>query len=120
MSQISVDPNLVPLLQGLKPYLSVKSQALADGISSFLQLLTSQHGKEAVSTMSKVFSTPGGSSKSVTINTVAGPVTFSFGLAFALFLILILLVLSGNLLALNPGGFGDAGRQQEQPSGAMV
>lgn len=106
MSHIPVNPNIIPLLQGLKPYLAHNGQVVTDGILSLLQLLSSEHGKEAVATMGKVFTPSGSDGKAVTINTVAGPVTFSLNLVFVLFLILILLILSGNLLALSPGVLG--------------
>lgn len=115
MSNVPINPNVVPLLQGVKPYLGLNGQVVTDGVLSLIQLLTSQPGKEAVYTMSKVFSAPGGGDSAVTVNTVTGPVTFSLNLAFTLFLILILLLLSGNLLALNPGMFGgNTGADPEQ------
>lgn len=107
MSFVPVNPNVIPLLQGLKPYLASNGQFVTDGILSLIQLLTSDHGKAAVSAVSKVFTTSGNGGKVVTVNTVAGPVTFSLNLVFVLFLILILLILSGNLLALSPGMFGN-------------
>lgn len=97
-----VSPNVVPLLQGLKPYLGNSGQTLAESVVSLLQLLTSPQGQEAVHTMSKVIGGSGKSDKTFTINTVGGGTTgFSLNLAFTLFLILILLILSGNLLALD-------------------
>lgn len=101
-----INPNVVPLLQGLKPYLGIRGQSLADGVASVVNLLGSQHGQEALHTMSKMFSTTGDGDKIVTIDTAAGPITLSLNLAFVLFLILILLILSGNLLALSPGLYG--------------
>lgn len=106
MSHIPVNPHIIPLLQGLKPYLANNGQVVTDGILSVLQLLSSDHGKEAVATMGKVFTPSGSDGKAVTINTVTGPVTFSLNLVFVLFLILILLILSGNLLAFSPGFLG--------------
>lgn len=106
MSHIPVNPHIVPLLQGVKPYLAKDGQVVTEGILSLLQLISSEHGKEAVATMSKVFTPSGSDEKAITINTVAGPVTFSLNLVFVLFLILILLILSGNLLALSPGFLG--------------
>lgn len=108
MDYIPVNPNVVPLLHGLKPYLAKDGQVVTEGILSVLQLLASQQGKDAVATMSKIFTESGSSGKAITVNTVNGPVTFSLNLAFVLFLILILLILSGNLLALSPGFFGGA------------
>ncbi|MDT3700589.1 MAG: hypothetical protein RO469_14355 [Thermincola sp.] len=113
MSHIPVSPHLAPLLQGVKPYLASDGQVVTDGILSLLQLLTSESGQDAVATMSRMFTPSGSNGKSVTINTVAGPVTFSLNLVFVLFLILILLILSGNLLALSPGMLGgnDSGHE---------
>lgn len=118
MNHIPVNPNIVPLLQGLKPYLATDGQVVTDGILSLLQLISSEQGKDAVTTMSKVFTPSGSDGKAVTINTVAGPVTFSLNLVFVLFLILILLILSGNLLALSPGHLG--GYDPDHEGGTMV
>lgn len=108
MDHIPVNPNVVPLLQGIKPFLAEEGKVVTEGILSVLHLLTSEHGKDAVATMSKIFTESGSSGKAITVNTVNGPVTFSLNLVFVLFLILILLILSGNLLALSPGLFGGA------------
>jgi hypothetical protein len=102
MSNISAEPNLIPLLHGLKPYLRQNGQVFADGILSLLQLLSSSHGQEAVVNISKVFSTSGKGDKMISLNTSKGLVALSTSTVFSLFLILILLLLSGNLLAFNP------------------
>lgn len=102
-----INPNVVPLLQGLSPYLGKKGQIVSEGISSFVNLLSSNYGQETVRTMSKVFSVTGKGDKVFTVNTPSGPVTFSLGIAFALFLILILLILSGSFLAMSPGMYGN-------------
>lgn len=99
MNYLPVSPNVVPLLQGLKPYLGSKGHVLVEGVTSVFNLLGSSPGQEAVGAMSKVFTTVTKSDKAITVNTSAGPVTLSLNLAFTLFLILILLLLSGNLLA---------------------
>lgn len=106
MNNVPFNPHIVPLLQGIRPYLGANGQVVSDGILSIIQLLASNPGQEAVRTMSRVFTPPGADDKTITVNTVGGPVTLSLNLVFVLFLILILLVLSGNLLALNPGSIG--------------
>ncbi len=103
MSYIPIDSNIVPLLQGLKPYLGSKSQVITEGILSLIQVMTSHHGQEAVKSMSKLYSVSGLNDRMITVNTVAGPVALSVNMVFLLFLILILLLLSGNLLAVHPG-----------------
>ena len=100
MSFEPINPNVAPLIHGVKPYLGSSGQVLADGALSLIQLLTSQHGKDAIQTMSKVLSTPGKPDKVISIPTATGSIGISLGLAFALFLILILLILSGSLLTL--------------------
>jgi len=103
MSYVPFNENIVPLLNGLKPYLSSKSKIVTDGILSLINVLGSHPGQEAIKAVSQVFTTSGKNDRVITVNTVSGPVTFSLGLAFTLFLILILLILSGNLLAIGCG-----------------
>ncbi len=99
MSYVPIDPNIVPLLQGFRPYLGAKGQAVTDGLLSLLEVVTSNPGQEAVKTMSHALTSIRGEEKTITLNTAAGTVTLSLNLVFVLFLILILLILSGNLLA---------------------
>lgn len=99
MSQIPINPNVVPLLQGFKPYLGTKGQVITDGVLSLISLVTSPTGEEAIRTMSRALTAIGGEEKTFTVRTTEGPVPLSLNLAFVLFLILILLILSGNLLA---------------------
>lgn len=101
-----IDPNIIPLLQGLKPYLGTRGQALAEGASSLVNLLTSHHGQEAVRSVSNIFMVKGKGDKVVTVDTAGGPVSLSLSMAAVLFLIFILIILSGNLLALTPGAYG--------------
>ncbi len=102
MYRLSIDPNIVSLLQGLKPFLSQRSQVVTDGVLSVIQLLTSQYGQEAIHTVSKLFTPPAGKDNvSAAQETGTVPVIFPSNLAFTLFLILILLILSGNVLAIN-------------------
>ncbi len=102
-----INTNVIPLLQGLKPYLGTKGKIVSEGLSSLVNLLASEHGQEAVKTMSKALTVTGKGDKVFTVNTPGGPVSFSLGIAFTLFLILILLILSGSLLALSPGFYGE-------------
>lgn len=127
MGNSLVNPNVIPLLQGLKPYLGNNGQVLTDGVLSLVQLMTSQHGQEAIHTMSKVIAGPNKSDKIMTVNTVGGSVTVSLNLAFTLFLILILLILSGNLLALDftggcvdPVETGQEEHAEPVPEGTLV
>lgn len=106
MNNLPINPNVVPLLQGLRPYMKSGPKLVTDGVLHLVQMLSSSHGQEAVKAISNALTAPGKDHKIITVNTVAGPVTFSLNMAFVLFLILILLILSGNLLALNPGTFG--------------
>lgn len=101
-----IDPNIVPLIQGLKPYLGSRGQVLAEGATSLVNLLASHHGKEAIRSVSNIFTAGGKGDKIVTVDTAAGPVSLSLSMAAVMFLIFILLILSGNLLALTPGGYG--------------
>jgi len=102
MSYVPINPDVVPLLNGLKPYLNQKGQVVTEGVLSIIQLLTSNPGQETVKTLSKVFRTAGQDDRVITVNTAAGPVAVSISIAFTLFLILILLILSGSILAFNP------------------
>ncbi len=115
MNRLSVDPNVVPLLQGLKPFLSSRSQVITDGILSVVQLLTSQHGQEAIQAVSKIFAAADKRDKKPTVQeTGDGHVISPVNMAFTLFLILILLILSGNLLALNSHIHGASADYSEQ------
>lgn len=101
-----IDSNIIPLLQGLKPYLGNRGKVLAEGVSSLVNLLTSHHGQEAVRSVCNIFTANGQRDKIVTVDTAAGPVSLSLSMAAVLFLIFILIILSGNLLALTPGNYG--------------
>ncbi len=114
MSYLSFDSKIVPLLQGLKPYLNSRSQLVTDGILGLIQVVNSQPGQEAVQTISKFYPASGNEDRVITVNTAAGPVTFSLNLVFVLFLILILLLLSGNLLAFSSGMNGGEAADFEQ------
>ncbi len=98
MMPVTVDPNVIPLLQGVKPYLGSKGQNLADSVLSFLRLISSQAGQETL----KVFST----SMNPEIGTQADG-AWSLNYAFTLFLILLLLVLSSNVFVPCPAEDGE-------------
>lgn len=100
MGSSPFNPNVVLLLEGLKPFMRTEKRELTDGILSVINLIGSQHGQEAAQAISKMLLLPCPPGKGVTVNTVAGPITLNLGSAFLLFLILILLILSGNLLAI--------------------
>ncbi len=102
MSFVPFSPHLVPLLQGIKPYLGIKGQNFTDGMLSLINLLASQPGQQAIEAVSKMFLLPSKHGKGITVHTVSGPITLNLSSAFVLFLILILLILSGNLLSLGP------------------
>ncbi len=101
MSSTLFGPDLPPLIKGVKPYLPEKAQYLADGVLSLIELVTSRPAQEAAQKMNRLFQLPG--QKSVTIDTSLGPITLSLDSAFLLFLILILLILSGNILTIGAG-----------------
>ncbi|HWI54964.1 MAG TPA: hypothetical protein VNT57_04690 [Desulfobacteria bacterium] len=101
-----INTNVVPLLHGLKPYLGTKGQLVTEGLTSLVNLLSSEHGQEAIRTMSRTLTATGKGDKVFTVNTPGGPVTFSLGIEFTLFLILILLILSGSFLAMGSGSYG--------------
>lgn len=101
MSFEPIHPSVGPLLQGIKPYLGSSGQNLAEGVLSLINLMASHHGKHAVQSMSQVLSGSGKSGRVITIPTGSGEISFSLHSAFVLFLILILLILSGNLLAIS-------------------
>lgn len=107
MSTVPINPNVVPLLQGLKPYIGSNAQAISDSVINMVKLLTSHHGQEAVQSVTKVLTTPGKDERIFTVDTFAGPISFNLGMVFALFLILILLVLSASFLTLGPSLYGD-------------
>ena len=113
MSYVPINPDIVPLLQGFRPYLGVKGQVVTDGLLSLIEVVTSNPGQEAVKTMSKALVTVGGEDKTITVNTAVGPLPLSLNLVFTLFLILILLILSGNLLAINPGNYDNSETYEE-------
>lgn len=95
MTNLPIDPNLLPLLDGVRPYLGAKAQGYTDMFKSMVKLLTSNSGREVITTMSRMLN-PG---QTVTAEGVLqGPVT-GMNFAFALFLILILLLFAS-------GGFG--------------
>ena len=95
------NPDIVPLIQGLKPFLPDNAQYYADGVLRLIDLATSESAQEAAQNLSRMFLLP--DNKSITIQTAAGPLTLSLDSAFLLFLILILLILSGNLLTFDTG-----------------
>ncbi len=90
-------PNIVPLIQGVKPYLNTHLQTTADGVLSLINLLSSPPGQETVKAVSKLFSLPS-KNTGITVYSVNGPVTLNINYAFVLFLILILLIFSGSFL----------------------
>ncbi|WP_418791541.1 hypothetical protein [Phosphitispora sp. TUW77] len=98
MSNILFSPDLPPLIIGVKPYLPLKGQNLADGVLSLIELLSSMPAQEAAKKMSRLFQLAG--NRSITVDTSLGPITLALDSAFLLFLILILLILSGNLLSI--------------------
>lgn len=119
MSSIPINPNVVPLLQGLKPYLGANAQVVSDGVINLVKVLNSPHGQEAVQSLSKVITAPGRGERVFTVDTFAGPISFNLGMVFALFLILILLVLSASFLTLGPSLYGNL-TQAEEYNGTAV
>ncbi len=102
MSLSPFNPHVVPLLQGVKPYLGTQGQSFTDGILSLINLLASQPGQQAIEAVSKLFLLPGRPGKEITVHTASGPITLNLSSAFTLFLILILLILSTNTLSFGP------------------
>ena len=119
MSTVPINPNVVPLLQGLKPYIGSNAQVISDSVINLVNLLTSHHGQEAVQSVTKVFTTSGKDERVFTVDTFAGPISFNLGMVFAMFLILILLVLSASFLTLGPSLLGD-NQQAEGLTGTEV
>gem|GEM_PF-5129637 len=99
MSHQPFNSNLVPLIQGIRPYLKAEYISVADGILSIMNLISSQQGQEAARAMSRMLHFDEKNNRTLLIETAAGPMTLNLPSAFTLFLILILLILSGNLLA---------------------
>ncbi len=92
-------PELITLIQGIKPHLGDKGQAVSDGVLSVMSLISSEHGQQTLQNLDRVLSALGMDGKNVTISTASGrPVAFSLNSSFILILILILLLLSGNRL----------------------
>jgi hypothetical protein len=94
MNNLPIDPNLLPLLDGVRPYLGSNAQNYADLFASMIKLLTSNSGQEVIATMGRMV-------KESTSNTTAADTAKNMGvqaigpnIAFSLFLILILLLFS--------------------------
>ncbi|PKM80332.1 MAG: hypothetical protein CVU89_14035 [Firmicutes bacterium HGW-Firmicutes-14] len=115
MSNLPIDPNLIPLLRGVHPYLGSKGKVVTDSILSLVDVVTSPHGQNAAETISRAFTTYGVNDRMITVNTRKGPVTLSLNNAFTLFLILILLILSGNLLAFSESMYSASPDSAEEP-----
>ncbi|KNZ70675.1 hypothetical protein Tfer_0353 [Thermincola ferriacetica] len=96
MSSSPLNPNLVPFLQGLKPFLGPKGQNLTDITLNLLKILSSQTTQETVQMLNEAVN-----KNSSAAQGVASPVDY----AFTLFLILILLILSSNVLIPNEVGY---------------
>lgn len=94
MNNLPIDPNLLPLLDGVRPYLGLKAQNYADLFASMIKLLTSSSGQEVIATMSRMVAE--GTSKTAAAGTAKnmGTQVFAPNIAFSLFLILILLLFS--------------------------
>lgn len=106
MDNSVIKPELITLIQGIKPYLGNKGQIVSDGLLSVMQLVTSEQAQQTLQNLDRVLSTLGMDGKNVTISTASGrPVTFSLNSSFILFLIPILLLLSGNFSTLNNSFF---------------
>lgn len=90
MNNLPLDPHLIPLLNGVKPYLGAKSRNLADMFTGVVDLLTSNSGKEVISTMSQLLVPK--TVSAVHRNPVQSIAPQMFVPAFSLFLILILLI----------------------------
>lgn len=88
MSNLPIDPNLLPLLDGIRPYLGTKARNYSDMLSSMVKLLTSNSGREVITTMSRMLTpAPNVTAEAVQAAPIPGP-----NMAFSLFLILVLLL----------------------------
>ncbi|PKM45971.1 MAG: hypothetical protein CVV03_06085 [Firmicutes bacterium HGW-Firmicutes-8] len=93
MNNALVKPEILTLVQALQHILGQKDRVISDSISSAFQLISSPSGIQAAKALNKVMSTWGKDGKTIALNTPNGQISFSLGSAFALFLILILLIL---------------------------
>lgn len=103
MGGSSFHPNVGLLLEGLKPFMMQNKREMTEGILNVINLINSPDGQKTASEISKLFLLPTSPGSGIPVNTVGGPVTINLGTPFLLFLILILLILSGNLLAIGSG-----------------
>ena len=90
MNNLPVDPNLMPLIASVKPYLGPKAKSYADIFTGVMKLLTSSSGKEVITTMSKLMLPQNVSANSAAVG--MGNQMFGANIAFSLFLILVLLI----------------------------
>lgn len=92
MSNLPIDPNIMPLINGVKPYLGLKAQNYADMFASVIKLLTSNSGQEVITTMGRILAPDTADSVSIETNKGLGALMVGPNIAFSLFLILILLI----------------------------
>lgn len=103
MGRSTFSPNVGVLLEGLKPFMVQNKREVAEGISGVINLINSEQGQQAVHDISKLFLLPASPGTGISVNTVEGSITLNLASPFLLFLILILLILSGNLLSIGAG-----------------
>lgn len=94
MKNLPIDPNLMPLINGVKPYLGTSARNYADMFSSTLKLLSSNSGREVITTMGRILAPNVKGTVSTETNKGLSALLMGPGpsIAFSLFLILVLLI----------------------------
>jgi len=92
MSNLPIDPNLLPLVNGVRPYLGNKARNFADMYTGMIKLLTGNSGKEVLTTMSRILAPR--NAQALAEAKGAQAQMYTPNIAFTLFLILILLILA--------------------------
>lgn len=87
-------PEVTSLIQMLKPLMGTKGSAFADRMAKVLEFAASQQGKDLLRTLAPV-SRAGGNGKPITLHTPSGPLSIKLNSTLTIFLVLVLLVLSG-------------------------
>jgi len=87
-------PELTSLIPVLKPFLGAKGNAFSDRMAKVLELAASEQGKDLLRTLFPASRTRD-NGKPITINSPSGLVPFKLNSTLTVFLVLVLLVLSG-------------------------
>ncbi len=92
MNSLPIDPNLMPLINGVKPYLGSKAKDYADMFTGMMKLLSSNSGREVITTMSRIMLPADIKTAAGSTTQAISPQMYSPNIAFSLFLVLVLLI----------------------------